>query len=298
MSIFKKPYEISLWDDRLTLVDLEGKEYTGAVSDDIVFYTSYYKEIKICVIGSNEMDTPIRAFEPKLVRNVNGTNTFSFSIYAKYYDGESGEMVDNPFVPYLTNESILKLKYLSKGEWKWLDFIIKKIDESSNDYVFTYTAEDLFINELSKSGFSLTFDAEIGNNTGTINELGALVLEGTDWQIGEDSELIQQLVEEPLYKIKLATDVAVKKIEDDSAFVIKAGKYVYGFYSQIVNKDNFFFQVIYNEDENYAIDENRVLTNATVFYLPEGQPAWSGSLPSFAEEMEYTSEYRGEHYVK
>lgn len=298
MSLFKKPYEISLWDDRLTLVDLDGREYTGAVSDDIAFYTSYYKEIKICVIGSNEMDTPIRAFEPKLVRNVNGTNTFSFSIYAKYYDEESGEMVDNPFVPYLTNERKLKLKYLSKGEWKWLDFIIKKIDESSSDYVFTYTAEDLFINELSKSGFSLTFDAEIGNNTGTVNELGALVLDGTDWQIGEDSELIQQLVEEPLYKIKLATDTTVKKIEDDSTFVIKAGQYVYGFYSQIINKDSFFFQVIYNEDENYAIDENRVLTNATVFYLPEGQPAWSGNLPSFAEEMEYTSEYRGEHYVK
>lgn len=298
MSIFKKPYEISLWDDRLTLVDLEGKEYTGAVSDDIVFYTSYYKEIKICVIGSNEMDTPIRAFEPKLVRNVNGTNTFSFSIYAKYYDEESGEMVDNPFVPYLTNERKLKLKYLSKGEWKWLDFVIKKIDENSDNYVFTYTAEDLFINELSKSGFSLAFDAEIGNNTGTVNELGALVLEGTDWQIGEDSELIQQLVEEPLYKIKLATDTTVKKIGDDSTFVIKAGQYVYGFYSQIINKDSFFFQVIYNEDENYAIDENRVLTNATVFYLPEGQPAWSGNLPSFAEEMEYTSEYRGEHYVK
>lgn len=298
MSIFKKPYEISLWDDRLTLVDLDGNEYTGAVSDDITFYTSYYKEIKICVIGSNEMDTPIRAFEPKLVRNVNGTNTFSFSIYAKYYDEESGEMVGNPFVPYLTNERKLKLKYLSKGEWKWLDFIIKKIDESSNDYVFTYTAEDLFINELSKSGFSLTFDAEIGNNTGTVNELGALILDGTDWQIGEDSELIQQLVEEPLYKIKLATDITAKKVEDDSMFVIEAGEYVYGFYSQVVNKDSFFFQVIYNKDENYAIDENRVLTNATVFYLPEGQPAWSGELPSFAEEMEYTSEYRGEHYVK
>ena len=298
MSIFKKPYEISLWDDRLTLVGLDGREYTGAVPDDISIQASYYKEIKICIIGSSEMDTPIRAFEPKLVRNVNGTNTLTFSIYAKYYDEETEEMVDNPFVQYLTNERKLKLKYLSKGEWEWLDFVIKKIDESSNDYVFTYTAEDLFINELSKSGYSLVFDAEIGNNTGTVNELGALILEGTDWQIGEGSELIQQLVEEPLYKIKLATDISAKKIESDESLTIKAGQDIYCFYSQIVNKDSFFFQFIYNEDGQYVVDENRVLTNACVFYLPEGQPVWNGDSPSFAEEMEYTNEYRGEHYVK
>jgi hypothetical protein len=73
---------------------------------------------------------------------------------------------------------------------RWLDFIIKKIDESSENYKFTYTATDLFINELSKTGYNLVFDTEAENNLGTIDDLCGEVLKGTDWVIGADSEII------------------------------------------------------------------------------------------------------------
>jgi hypothetical protein len=111
MNIFKKPYEISLWEDRLTLVDSDFKEYSGFVPDDIVTIGSYYKEIKICIIGSNTLDSSIRAMEPKLVRKVNGANTLTFSIYSHYYDEESGQLLANPYVTYLTNERKVKLRY-------------------------------------------------------------------------------------------------------------------------------------------------------------------------------------------
>jgi hypothetical protein len=68
----------------------------------------------------------------------------------------------------LVNERKVKLKYIEKGQEKWLDFIIKNISENSETYLYSYTAQDLFVNELSKTGYSLTFDAKLNNNSGTV----------------------------------------------------------------------------------------------------------------------------------
>jgi hypothetical protein len=150
----------------------------------------YYKEQKLCVIGSSTMEAPFRAIEPNLVRKTDGTSTLTFSIYAKYYDEESGEFKPNPFLKYLNNERKVKLKYYPNGELRWLDFIIKKIDESSENYKFKYTATDLFINELSKTGYNLEFDTERENNQGTVQELASRILESSEWSVGDDSEII------------------------------------------------------------------------------------------------------------
>ena len=103
MSILNKPYEISIWED--------------------VLENGVFVEHKICIIGSNEMTSQSRALSPKLVTNVNGTNTFTFSIYYCYKDNITGEKVDNPFIQFLTNERKIKLYY----DDKWYDFIIKSI---------------------------------------------------------------------------------------------------------------------------------------------------------------------------
>jgi hypothetical protein len=128
-NLTKIPYEISLWDDRLTIVDKDGKEYDEFVDISTVEVdTQYYKEHKLCAIGSDTMETPISVVEPNLVRKTDGTSTLTFSIYAKYYDEEAGEFKENPYLKYLTNERKVKLKYYPNGELRWLDFIIKKID--------------------------------------------------------------------------------------------------------------------------------------------------------------------------
>ena len=96
---------------------------------------------------------------------------------------------------YLTNERKVKLKY----EGKWYDFVIKNISEDSSSKAFTYTCKDLYLNELSKSGFELQFDTELENNMGTLPELAGKILEGSDWQLKEDIAVIKQYLEDPLY---------------------------------------------------------------------------------------------------
>jgi hypothetical protein len=85
-------------------------------------------------------------------------------MYSHYWDEVANKLVWNPFMQYLTNERKVKLKY----NGKWYDFVIKNINEDSATKAFTYTCKDLFLNELSKTGFELEFDTELGNNMGTL----------------------------------------------------------------------------------------------------------------------------------
>ena len=197
----KDKYEISLWEDYLvpaTIID--GKEDVPA----------HYEERKIAVIGSDSMTSPCRAYNPKLVENINGTNDFTFEMFYTYRENNSAEgNVDqqNPFLNLLVNERKVKCKWKDK----WYDFIIKKCQEDSSGKKITYTCQDLYINELSKNGFSLTFDNELENNTGTAPELVKKVLKGTDWMLSENNDIIQQEKEEPVYDVKLLQNLIANK---------------------------------------------------------------------------------------
>ena len=160
MQITKKPYEISLWDEILIFEvecfdekenslgiivkeqsldgfePIEGTHHTKVIQ--------YYKERKICIIGSDTMNTPVRAVNSKLVSNVNGSNTLTFSLYSKYWDEEAEEFYDNPFLKLLVNERKIKLRYGAIGmtDCKWYDLIIKNVQENSESKIFNYTAKD------------------------------------------------------------------------------------------------------------------------------------------------------------
>ena len=192
MAIIKKPYEISLWKDILTFKYSDG--YTSEEVDEEghgSIIAQYYKERKICTIGSDTMDTPIRAVAGKLVTKVNGENTLTFNMYSHYYDEEADDFFVNPFVGLLINERKVKLRYgeLGAEDTKWYDLVIKNIQENSETKTFTYTAKDLFINELSKSGFNLELNAELENNIGNIHQLTETVLEDSDWEY-KDSGIV------------------------------------------------------------------------------------------------------------
>ena len=64
MSILRKPYEISLWEDELI-----------AATDS---KPAYFQEKRILTIGSDKMEYQGRAVEPNLVRKTNGEVSFSF----------------------------------------------------------------------------------------------------------------------------------------------------------------------------------------------------------------------------
>lgn len=314
-NIIRKPYEISLWDDILvfvveepdgTIVEYEKYIPTEAIG---VVKAQYYKERKLCVIGSDTMESPARATAPKLVSNVNGQNTLTFNLYYKYYDEEADDMVFNPYHKLLTNERKIKLRHgiLGEPDTKWYDFIIKNVQENSENKTFAYTCKDQFCNELSKSGFNIQLDAELENNMGTVEQLAETILEDSDWKVRKDaSDTLIQYKEEPLYKIQLKEAVDAVDILNKEEITIDKNKNIYVFYSIISNQIP-DIQFLYSEDGNFTKDDNYVIDKKypnyvihNVEYNEDGWPvftAYTDEKPSLPIAY-FTDEYRGNKIVR
>lgn len=284
----------------------------GKMIPNVVY--SFYKEVRLCTIGSDTMDSPARAVNGKLVRKVNGEVTFTFTVYYRYYNTQIGQLEYNPYIRYLTNERKIKLKY----DGEWYDLIIKQVQENSDSKAFTYTCKDQFVNELSKTGFELEFDNELENNMGTIEYLAEQILEGSDWQLEGNSDL-KQFIEEPLYRITLGQNISAKEMgekETGKDITIQAGQKIYAFYSQINDKKDevqFLFantEVDENGDNKFVVNDdlvidkeehsNYVINNVT--YDEKGWPTFvkynekAGSDPIALAEI--STKYRGMRLVR
>ena len=265
--ILQRPYEISVWEDRL-VADKE-----------------YYEEIKIATIGSSTMTAPHRAYNPILTKNVNGEIRFSFQIAHRYFDEVLGQIVTNPIEKYLVNERKVKLLY---GD-KWYDFIIKNCDESTDGDVFTYELTGLFVNELGKVGYNTVLANELQNNFGTIFELGATAVKDTDWVIDkENSDIIQQYVGEPLYRFIAGGAVTADKInrlDGGESKAITTGKVLLVFYSQIANQveNNFQFLREDEKEEYFTFDDNNIATGINYEFIDNVSmtPSDTGTVTSF-----------------
>ena len=241
---YNKPYEISIWEDRLISEDNKPK---------------YFKEFKIATLGSNTMTSPQRAVNPVLTENVNGEKTLTFSLAYKYFDPLNGEIVINPLYKYLVNERKIKLFYNNK----WYDFVIKTREESGDENIYNYTAKELFSLELSKVGYNITLDQSLGNNQGTITELAEKVLEGTDWQLDkENTDLLQQLVQDPIYNGVLETEIEVLNLDTNEKESLSQGQEIYFFYSYVANKtqENVQFMCVSATGQE-QIDDHYVITS-------------------------------------
>lgn len=303
MSVLNKPYELSVWVDELNQFGV-------------------FEEKKLCIIGSNTMTSQSRALAPKLVSNVNGTNTLTFSIYYHYKDNITGESVDNPFIQYLTNERKIKLKY----DNKWYDFIIKSVKVDSSKYSYEITATDQYINELSKNGFNFTFDAESNNNTGSVQTLAKRALAQTDWTVMEVprtiseqfSEFIPDIVNESLVRLKVSTGFTAIQIIDEehrlaptfNNFNIEANTEIYGFYSSCTDRPQRFQFIYIPNSSDIIIDDNRVIKNDNCQYYIDNatytQVTYNGYTFELPNEIEFAAtqqnpqvilNYRGGRYV-
>ena len=295
-------YEISIWEDKFD-------------SD-----TGQFIEQRVMVIGASDLITQSRALQPFFKRGVNGTNELSFEMYYRYEDSVTGELVENPYVKYLTNETKIKLK----KDGKWYDFIIKNIQEDSANKLFKYSATNLHVNELSKNGYSLTLDTELGNNVGTVKELGDKIFSGTGWSV--ESEKIPQKTEESLVEIKFLNETVlsntVKLTDADtvaptpgskSSLTIPKNSSIYVFYSSLKDgMDRFQFIYVAGDIEKNG---DRVIQNKNCQYYIDGvtysEPTTSGGqanlskyglqLPSILKNVSFESsisqEYRCERYV-
>ena len=312
-------YEISVWED-----------YFVAASGSM---ESHYEERKLCVIGSNTMTDGSRALEPNLVLNVNGTHTLTFKLYLSYIDTITGERIDNPFVKLLVNERKVKA-YWDNGQEdindKWYDLVVKDISEDSDSNTVTYTCEDLFINELGKSGFELNFSDEANNNQGTIYELATAVLDGTDWQLDEkNTDHLLQTQEEALYEVKITNTNALTGIYAKGFLNITKGEYetipinklCYLPYSMVPHSDDelsdmtavqfiyapeytteFSSMVITNEDCNWLITGGQWVISGNDYKFQvrqDGTPksSWK-TIFAISKEAYVSNRYRGNVYCR
>lgn len=196
MSILKKEYELSVWNEEL--IDGIKKESRGTT------------------IGASGMTHLGRTTTPKLVRSVKGTNTLTFQMPTKYFDSEKGDYVKNELLEDLYNERKLKLYY----DGDWYEFYVKSIQEDKQfkSIMKTITCTDSFIDELSRTGYEVEFSSDLNNS---VEELGTFmetednerikgsskaILDGSVWDYRPDMNVgdFTEFNEQRFYKIPLS----------------------------------------------------------------------------------------------
>ena len=251
----KQPYELSVWRD----VPIAGTLETDG----------YFTDEKVAIIGSDSMDSPLKAYDVSLKELTNGDCTLTFSMLYDYE--KDGERVSNPLFELLKNEIKLKLRRgeeygfidangnidfsILNGEIdfneeepnyedtsvdydnRWRDFVIKTIDKDSNTHVANIVAKEIFVNELGKNGWSVTLNTELENNYGTVEQLAEKVLDGSDWKVKKGYSPIER-VKEPLFEYQIPEGtsiaaVAMRKGDNGSneKITISANEYIYFFYN-------------------------------------------------------------------
>lgn len=288
----KKPYEISIWEDRPTwaistgedILILDKEQYDPEIYKNNI-KKQFLKERKLCVIGAHDMEAQGRCVNPVLTRNVNAAATLTFTMYYNYKNWKTGETEENPYFGFITNERKVKLKY----DEKWFDFIIKNIQENSDQKSVNVTAKSAEVVELSKTGYNIDFEESLGNNMDTSIELAKQVLEGSDWEVrgtpneekDDLSDKLYQTEDETVYKVALKRNVIARKVYLEEKYhdngspyksfktdttVLGANSYIYIFYSSTQNKNDKFYQACYISGEP-NLDENRIATNAINIYF-------------------------------
>ena len=245
-----RDYEISLWEEK------------GG------------KEVKIGIIGSNEMSSPNRAQNPVLTRNTNGTKKLEFYLFFEYVDEIEGRIKRNLFCPLLSNGRKLKLKWKDK----WYEFIITNIVESSENKKITYVAQDATILDLSRKGFNIELSTDLENNQGTIFQLTEQIIKNTEWTLDEENSLISpQTLDDVLVELEVTEEIKVKRktfldsngllTTEEVDLIVPIGEKIYTFYS-IINNEDSFFQFYYSENP-YKFNEDGFIFDCPLYLIED-----------------------------
>ncbi len=206
---------------KITPVKIEKAEY-------------YLKDKKMFIIGADTFNEKQGAQNIQLKRSIKDVTTLTFSLYDRYFDREAQTFVENPYIPYLKNESKLRLFY----DNEWYDFTITNIQENRMvEHKIDYTAKDSNVLELSKIGFNKTFNTELDNNIGNINELTQKTIDGLNWLLDEEkTEKIQQWTEQPIFYGYLNKSLNVKDMTG-SSITLSRNSLVFLFYNEVLNEE-------------------------------------------------------------
>ena len=194
----------------------------------------YLKDKKMFIIGADTFNEKQGAQDIQLKRSIKDITTLTFSLYDRYFDRETQAFVENPYIPYLKNESKLRLFY----DNEWYDFTITNIQENRMvEHKIDYTAKDSNVLELSKIGFNKTFNTELDNNIGNINELTQKTIDGLNWSLDEEkTEKIQQWIEQPIFYGYLNKSLNVKD-RTGSSITLSRNSLVFLFYNEVLNEE-------------------------------------------------------------
>lgn len=303
-----KKYELSIWQDLTNTTSYDSSAL-------YLFNTSGIRtsvnEQKLCIIGSDTMVSNGRARNVNLTRNVNGSNNITFSVLLRYpsynefhpdaLDKEThitkGEFVKNPIVDLLQAETKLKMwlpENKQNGEDEWLEFLIKKVEEDSTTGEIRYTATDLFINELARTGYNLSFSTEAGNNMGTAWELTEKILEDSDWVLDKDnSDRIindKTKVFTPFYVEKFAQQYWFDKYMDLSTYkkkTINNNRIIF-----LLTKDEFLSSGQKTDVLGYIVTQGRCVTiDGTNNHLNREQIVFQDKTYNISDFMKIIQDY-------
>lgn len=185
MAIQKRPYELSVWVEKLNGSNSKIEE-------------------KGVIIGAHDMSYPGKATNIVLKREIKGTNTLTFQLPDRYFDSLKGEFVRNEFADLVAPETKLKLFYKDR----WFEFFVKKVDDKKQfkSYMKSFTCTDAFIDELSRNGYGITYDTELNNNVEEIGIFTEETLEDSIWQYHPENNWgdFTEYKEEKLYRIPIS----------------------------------------------------------------------------------------------
>ena len=300
----KKEFQISLWED---FMDTK----TNSSNETI----SFINERKICDIASDLLESPRAAYNVVFKSKTDGTHVLTFDITSRYWDQQEQDFIENPIIKYLYNEAKVKLHYKNK----WYDLIIKNCQENSKEKKYSYTCEDLFIDELGRNGYNVEFSTELGGNVNTVTELADEALEGSDWTVDKNNSIIPiQKISEPVYAFTLPDNAMIyyyninnKGEIGESTPRISGGQTILICYTCAINDDlkGVDYQFYYKKDGIYETDDDGNIINLQVCclkeYFPNGDRNPDNSLKDFETRIQYSSathtfrpEYRGYRYVR
>ena len=185
MAIQKRPYELSVWIEKLN--------GSGSKAEE-----------KGIIIGAHDMDYPGKATGVTITRELKGSKSLSFQMVDKYFDPFVGDYVHNDFIDMLSPEVKVKLNY--KG--KWHEFTIKSVDEKKvlHGIIKTFTCHDACIDELARNGYGITYDTELYNNVEEIGDFSRGTLKDSIWRYAPENNWgdFTEFKEERLFKIPIS----------------------------------------------------------------------------------------------
>lgn len=165
-------------------------DYQIILCEDYYDGTSY-KEREICEIGSSSSNFSGKAISPEFYTKIDGTHELSFDLPRYCFNEETGEQEDNELIGLITNKSkIILIKPEKDNPKKEYHFVVNTRTDKDDDSIFSYSyhCTDAYIEELSKTGYGLSFsdDVEGGEGLGTIHELAEKILKDSGWEYDKE----------------------------------------------------------------------------------------------------------------